>query len=103
MAVRGDDPLKIRHRAGHKQFSTSQRYIREAEILREGFGVPFPPLPAELISSGISSERLGRNGHVYKIKGKIVVGEAGFEPATTSTQSSCTTGLCDSPKDRRSV
>ena len=25
------------------------------------------------------------------------VGEAGFEPATTSTQSSCTTGLCDSP------
>ena len=27
-----------------------------------------------------------------------VVGEAGFEPATTSTQSSCTTGLCDSPE-----
>ena len=26
------------------------------------------------------------------------VGEAGFEPATTSTQSSCTTGLCDSPR-----
>lgn len=25
------------------------------------------------------------------------VGEAGFEPATTSTQSLCTTGLCDSP------
>jgi hypothetical protein len=28
------------------------------------------------------------------------VGEAGFEPATTSTQSSCTTGLCDSPELR---
>ncbi len=28
-----------------------------------------------------------------------MVGEAGFEPATTSTQSSCTTGLCDSPKE----
>jgi hypothetical protein len=27
------------------------------------------------------------------------VGEAGFEPATTSTQSSCTTGLCDSLKE----
>jgi hypothetical protein len=25
------------------------------------------------------------------------VGEEGFEPPTTSTQSSCTTGLCDSP------
>ena len=29
-----------------------------------------------------------------------LVGEAGFEPATTSTQSSCTTGLCDSPVNR---
>jgi hypothetical protein len=28
-----------------------------------------------------------------------LVGEGGFEPPTTSTQSSCTTGLCDSPKD----
>jgi redox-sensitive bicupin YhaK (pirin superfamily) len=28
---------------------------------------------------------------------RVMVGEAGFEPATTSTQSSCTTGLCDSP------
>ena len=26
------------------------------------------------------------------------VGEAGFEPTTTSTQSSCTTRLCDSPR-----
>jgi hypothetical protein len=29
------------------------------------------------------------------------VGEVGFEPTTTSTQSSCTTGLCDSPHRRR--
>ena len=29
--------------------------------------------------------------------GQHLVGEAGFEPATTSTQSLCTTGLCDSP------
>src|SRR3954462_15070368 len=28
---------------------------------------------------------------------KRFVGAAGFEPATTSTQSSCTTGLCDAP------
>ena len=31
------------------------------------------------------------------------VGEAGFEPATTSTQSSCTTGLCDSPEQNLPV
>ena len=84
--ARRDDPLKIQHRAAHEDFKTTQGYIREAEHLHEGFGTPFPPLPADLVSSGISSERVGRNGHVYKIKRKTGVGEAGFEPATTSTQ-----------------
>ena len=49
-AVRGDDPLRIKQRAGHRSFSTSEGYIREAENLREGFGVPFPPLPAALVT-----------------------------------------------------
>jgi integrase len=52
-AVRGDDPLRIKQRAGHKSFSTTEVYIREAENLREGFGVPFPSLPADLL--GISA------------------------------------------------
>ncbi len=51
-AVRGDDPLRIKQRAGHKSFSTTERYIREAENLRAGFGTPFPELPEEL--TGIS-------------------------------------------------
>jgi integrase len=50
MAVRGDDPLKIQHRAGHTDFETTQRYIRMAEALREGFGTPFPTLPPALVS-----------------------------------------------------
>ncbi len=45
MAVRGDDPLKIKQRAGHTTFSTTEGYIREAEDLRESFGLPFPPIP----------------------------------------------------------
>src|SRR5579864_4228653 len=45
MAVRGDDPLKIKQRAGHAAFSTTEVYIREAEAVREGFGEVFPPLP----------------------------------------------------------
>ncbi|WP_394826137.1 site-specific integrase [Pendulispora albinea] len=48
MAVRGDDPLRIKQRAGHKSFSTTEGYIREAENLSVGFGKPFPSLPAEL-------------------------------------------------------
>jgi integrase len=58
-AVRGDDPLRIKQRAGHRSFSTTEGYIREAENLREGFGVPFPPLPAGLaeVSARVSAFR----------------------------------------------
>lgn len=48
-AIRGDEPLKIMHRAGHKDLATTMGYVREAENLRAGFGVVFPPLPASLI------------------------------------------------------
>jgi integrase len=48
LAVRGDEPLRIQARAGHSSFSTTQGYVREAEILREGFGEVFPELPPEL-------------------------------------------------------
>jgi len=48
-AVRGDEPLKIMHRLGHRQVGTTMLYVREAEQLREGFGTPFPPLPAALL------------------------------------------------------
>ena len=45
MAVRGDDPLRIQQRAGHTSFKTTQLYINEAEVLRDGFGVPLASLP----------------------------------------------------------
>ena len=44
-AVRGDDRLRIKQRAGHASFSTTEVYIREAENLRDGFGDVFPGLP----------------------------------------------------------
>jgi hypothetical protein len=51
-AMRGDDALKIKQRAGHATFSTTEGYIREAENLREAnFGAPFAPLPASLLSA----------------------------------------------------
>jgi integrase len=56
-AVRGDDPLKIKQRAGHASFSTTEGYIREAENLRDGFGEVFPPLPSSLLSSAKPSRR----------------------------------------------
>jgi len=36
MAVRGDDPMKVRQRVGHEQIATTERYIRVAEEVRGG-------------------------------------------------------------------
>jgi integrase len=47
--IRGDDPLKIRQRAGHAKFSTTELYLRTAEVVGSGFGAPFPPLPDDLL------------------------------------------------------
>lgn len=51
MAMRGDDPLKIKQRAGHTTFATTERYVRSAEELREGFGTVFPELPRGLVDA----------------------------------------------------
>lgn len=51
MAVRGDNPLTVKGRAGHRSFSTTEIYIREAENLTAGFGEPFPELPSALTGS----------------------------------------------------
>jgi len=51
MAIRGDEPLKIKQRAGHKTLSTTEGYIRTAEsVAGEGFGLPFPVLPETLLT-----------------------------------------------------
>ncbi len=51
MALRGDEPLVIQQRAGHANFATTQRYLREAETLGNDGGEPFPELPSELLES----------------------------------------------------
>lgn len=38
MAIRGDDPLKIQQRAGHRTFEMTQKYIRTAEAVGEVIG-----------------------------------------------------------------
>jgi hypothetical protein len=58
-AARGGDPVRIKQRAGHKSFSTTEGYIREGENLRAGFGEPLPSLPADLatVSARVSELR----------------------------------------------
>lgn len=48
-AIRGDEPLRIMARAGHTDLETTMLYVREAEVLRDGFGEVFPALPLEAL------------------------------------------------------
>ena len=51
--MRGDEPLVIQQRAGHRNFDTTQGYIVLAEAVRHGFGKPFPCLRGALIHTSI--------------------------------------------------
>lgn len=72
MAVRGDDPLKIRQRAGHSTLSTTELYIREAEAIRDGFGEVFPSLPAgplAIVTDLSVTIQHSRNGQKQAVSG----------------------------------
>jgi hypothetical protein len=74
-AVRGDDPLKIKQRAGHSTFATTEGYIREAENLRDGFGTVLPPLPTSLLG-----QSLGQVAHLHADLSEEMVEALGIEP-----------------------
>jgi hypothetical protein len=83
-AVRGDNPMQIKQRAGHKGFATTEVHIREAENLAVGFSETFPPLPPELIgapSEGLSIARESRSE--AQVPG-ILVEQRGIEPRTSA-------------------
>ncbi len=99
MAIRGDDHLKIQHRAGHTDFATTQRYIRMAEAVREGFGDPFPGLPAEFNRSAewIGVSRSGRNSAESERGGRDSKPSKAQEDAQTPRK----TGVPDRPATQR--
>ena len=90
MAVRGDDPLKIKQRCGHTTFSTTELYVREAENLREGFGTPFPPLPADLLGGAGSGlpRQLPPNCHLPRKRSRRAKNKA-FVAGWTGLEESC--------------
>jgi len=44
-AVRGDSAPQIQDRLGHTDYTMTQHYVRQAAVLRQGFGEVFPALP----------------------------------------------------------
>ncbi len=65
LAIRGDDPLKIKQRVGHSAFTTTEGYIREAEAVRDGFGDVFPAPPASLLPSALSTELGSKRSNIW--------------------------------------
>jgi integrase len=85
-AARGDQPMKIEQRAGHRSFSTTEGYIREAENLRDAdFGTPFPALPVGLVGTAAGFGQVldgGREEPPAQPKISLFMVEApGIEPA----------------------
>ncbi len=87
MAIRGDEPLRIQQRAGHKNFSTTQGYIRTAETLGRAVGEVFPTLPKALFLPGILPEGPADWGKLRKPKQKIRASPAGFEACGRGSES----------------
>ena len=84
MAARGDDPLRIKQRAGHASFGTTEGYIREAENLGASFGKVFPPLPDLSRGFGIGLERAEPAAMIPLENKPFRVGATGIEPVTSS-------------------
>lgn len=55
MAARGDDPLKIKARAGHADLQTTEGYVRTAGEVAGQIGDVFPPLPSSLLGEGLDT------------------------------------------------
>ncbi len=52
----GTEHVRVMQRAGHRNFSTTQLYVREAEAVGIDVGTPFPPLPASLLEVNRTAE-----------------------------------------------
>lgn len=84
MAVRGDKPLVIRQRCGHAAFTTTELYIREAEVLSDGFGEVFPALPANCHPIATGSRRLPKLPRLQTLTERDTGLEAGSESVETA-------------------
>jgi integrase len=51
LAITGLEPAKLKRRAGHSGYGTTDGYIKAAESFEAGFGDVFAPLPAGLVGS----------------------------------------------------
>jgi hypothetical protein len=85
--------LAIQQRAGHKNFSTTQGYIRAAEAVGINVGAPFPPLPAELTGDVGDAEAAGSESPSESKSESEDPGDDTIEHQTSSKVSASPTGF----------
>lgn len=77
--LRGDDARTIQQAAGHERYSTTEGYVRAAEVFRGRVGAPFPALPASLIAPEFpSSNRHTKRPPETQVR-DIIASPTGFE------------------------
>lgn len=97
LALRGDDPLKIQARAGHRDLATTMRYIRAAEVLGAGasIGAPFPPLPDSVLVDVKTRERTEGAKAWGQLGGRLR--QSGGVPSGIRTRVAALKGLSPGP------
>ena len=55
---RSDNPTVIMTRVGHEDWSTMKKYLRQAEVLQQGFGDVFGELPAALLGNAPEAAKI---------------------------------------------
>jgi len=68
-AVRNDPKFELQVAAGHRQFSTTERYLHLAAGMRKGFGAVFPALPKPLLLRNNPSSHPSASGGKIRVFG----------------------------------
>lgn len=87
----------VQRESGHENLATTLAYAKEVQDRGDRYGLPFAPLSSALVAVRDAKVIGPIAGPAGSQPLESVVGEAGFEPAISSTQSLRTTGLCYSP------
>lgn len=106
LALAGVDVTKMMRRAGHDRVQTTMGYVKLAEDLTGDLGVPFPPLPAELVAGPESFGRVSefRSPETPKTplnqcrRRELKPGESSPESTAATTPQPEKTARSDDPK-----
>lgn len=78
---RGDKPLVVQRHAGHKRFSTTEKYVGDIEALTAECGEPFPAIPSALVDKARGPGKGDDGGAPSRGQAAVRVRTEGVEPS----------------------